>query len=177
MNQKTMIIKCILLCMAVSAHATKRLEYQTTVVDVLDGKSIVISNKVFVTGFEILSKETIELDGMDSPALDQPGGKEAHEHLKATVKGKRVKIIELTDSGNSLGGWIFEKGQTNSINLLMVETGMSWVKNQQITSVVPHDKMKKAQEKAKEAKKGLWSLDNPVPPWEWRKKRKDVEKQ
>ena len=177
MRQLSTTIRWVLLFMAVTAHATKRLEYQTTVVDVLDGKSIVISNKVFVTGFEILSNEKIELDGVDSPELDQPGGKEAHEFIKNAVKGHRVRIIELTDSGRSQGGWVFQKGQTNSVNLLMVETGMSWVKNQQITSVVPQDKMKKAQEKAKEAKKGLWSLDNPVPPWEWRKKRKDVEKQ
>lgn len=163
--------------MAVSAHATKRMEYQTTVVDVLDGKSIVISNKVFVTGFEILSKETIELDGMDSPELDQPGGKEAHAYLKDTVKGKRVKIIELTDAGNSQGGWIFPHNQTNSVNLLMIEKGMAWWKTQNIESVVSTERMKKAQEQAKEAKQGLWLLDNPVPPWEWRKKRKDVEKQ
>ncbi len=161
--------------MAVTAHATKRLEYQTTVVDVLDGKSIVISNKVFVTDFEILSNEKIELDGVDSPELDQPGGKEAHEFIKNAVKGQRVKIIELTDSGRSKGGWVFQRGQTNSVNLLMVEAGMSWAKDQQITSVVPLEKMKKAQEKAKEEKKGLWSLDNPVPPWEWRKKEKNAE--
>jgi len=95
--------------MAVSAHATKRMEYQTTVVDVLDGKSIVISNKVFVTGFEILSNEKIELDGVDSPDLDQPRGKEAHEFLKNAVKGQRVKIIELTDGGRSQGGVGFSK--------------------------------------------------------------------
>jgi len=172
MNKIRATLSCAFLCMAVTAHATKRLEYQTTVVDVLDGKSIVISNKVFVTGFEILSKETIELDGVDSPELDQPGGKEAHEFIKNAVKGQRVKITELTDGGCSRGGWVFQNGQTNSVNLLMVEAGMSWVKKQQITSVVPMEKMKKAQEKAKEGKKGLWSLDNPIPPWEWRKKEK-----
>lgn len=177
MNLKKLIINWMFFLSLLSAHASVRMEYQATVVDVLDGKTIVISNKVFDTGIEILSKESIELDGVDSPELDQPGGKEAHEFIKNAVKGHRVRIIELTDSGRSQGGWVFQKGQTNSVNLLMVETGMSWVKKQQITSVVPQDKMKKAQEKAKEAKKGLWSLDNPVPPWEWRKKMKDVEKQ
>jgi endonuclease YncB( thermonuclease family) len=157
--------------MAVSVHATKSVEYQTTVVDVLDGKTIVISNKVFDTGIEILSKETIELDGIDSPEMDQPGGKESHDFLKSTVKGQRVKIIELTDCGRSQGGWVFHKAQTNSVNLVMIEKGLAWSKKQQITSVVPLEKMKKTQEEAKEAKKGLWSLDNPVPPWEWREKK------
>jgi len=59
----------------------------------------------------------------------------------------------------------------------MIEKGMVWWKTQNIDSVVSIERMKKVQEQAKDTKQGLWLHDNPVPPWEWRKNRKDVEKQ
>ena len=37
--------------------------------------------------------------------------------------------------------------------------------------------MKRMQEQAKQAKRGLWSLDNPVPPWQWRKDKVSIHKQ
>jgi len=33
-------------------------------------------------------------------------------------------------------------------------------------------KFEKLEQEARQGKKGLWAESNPVPPWEWRKKKK-----
>ena len=50
----------------------------------------------------------------------------------------------------------------------MVQDGLAWHYKQYSKD----DKMAKAEVEARESKKGLWSDPNPVPPWEYRKKKK-----
>ncbi len=128
MKQNRTLVQLVLFFISNIAFATVRLEYETKVIDVIDGKTVVVSNKVSKTGIEISSAGTLELDGIDAPDLDQPGGKMAHECLKCMVNGQAVTIIEVSDNGHSRGGWIFRRDQTNCVNLLMVQKGMAWWK-------------------------------------------------
>ena len=51
------------------------------------------------------------------------------------------------------------------INLEMLNAGMAWA--------LPNSssEYQQAEKEARQAKKGLWSQPDPIPPWEWRKKK------
>ena len=55
------------------------------------------------------------------------------------------------------------------VNLRMVETGAAWWYPQFAHGKENRAALKAAQEKAQADKVGLWKLDGPVPPWDWRK--------
>ncbi len=154
--------------------ATRTLSYQTTVLDVIDGNTIVISNKVFKHGIHLRSDGNVELDGIATPRIEQLGGKEAKAFLTKLVKGKRVNIVEQTDRDQSRGAWVFVGLDDECVNLRLVEEGHAWLVDPRARFAVSmgkpkeaYSKLKTAFQKAKEQKRGIWTGDNPIPPWEW----------
>ncbi len=159
---------------ASTCMASRTLSYKTTVLDVIDGNTIVISNKVFQHGIELKAEDNVVLDGVASPKLEQTGGKEAKHFLEGLVKGKVVTIIELTDQGRSYGAWVFVGPDEECVNLRLVEEGHAWVVEPRAQFAVSMGKPKKAyarldkaRNQAEEQKKGIWASEDPVPPWEW----------
>lgn len=53
-------------------------------------------------------------------------------------------------------------------NEKMVESGLAWVYTQYAAANSP---LFRLEQQARLAKRGLWRDANPVPPWEWRKRR------
>ena len=152
-----------------SSWATRRLVYETQVVDVLDGDTIIISNKVFKSGATIRYIGTVDLDGIDAPELDQPGGAEAKTFLLNELKGKSISIMELTDRDKSQGGWVFRRHDNQNVNLLMVKKGLAWARKPKVHRACSSATLTDAQAEAQKEKHGLWSRESPVPPWEWLK--------
>lgn len=162
------------LLMVNTCWATKTLSYQTSVLDVIDGDTIVISNKVFKHGIQLRSEGNVELDGVAAPGVEQTGGKEAKAFLEKLVKGKSVNIVELTDQDRSRGAWVFVGPDETCVNLRLVEEGHAWLVEARAQFAVSmgkpkeaYGKLKNAFQKAKENKKGIWAAENPIPPWEW----------
>ena len=56
------------------------------------------------------------------------------------------------------------------VNLYMIKQGYAWyypfTKN--------NPEYQQAEQEARQAKRGLWADKNPIPPWEWRKSKKDL---
>ncbi|WP_263458905.1 MULTISPECIES: thermonuclease family protein [unclassified Gammaproteobacteria] len=48
-----------------------------------------------------------------------------------------------------------------------VESGAAWVYQKYTSDPILYE----AEEAAKENKRGLWALPDPLPPWEWRKRK------
>jgi endonuclease YncB( thermonuclease family) len=175
-NMKCIVLQVMSFGMLIvnTCWATSTLNYQTTVLDVIDGNTIVISNKVFKHGIQRRSDSNVELDGIATPRIEQLGGKEAKAFLERLVKGKSVNIIELTDQDRSRGAWVFVGPDEVCVNLRLVEEGHAWLVDPRAHYAVSmgkpkeaYGKLKTAFQKAKEKKRGIWADDNPVPPWEW----------
>lgn len=132
------------------------------VVGVLDGDTITVLDAAKV-------EHRIRLYGIDAPESTQDYGAKAKLALSSLVFGKEVQVV--VRAGDRYGRTVGQvySGDTYA-NRVMVENGMAWWYEHD----APQDTdVKDAEQKAKEAKLGLWAAANPLPPWEWRRRQKD----
>lgn len=127
------------------------------VVRVIDGDSLVLD----VRG----SQYEVELDGIDAPELDQPWGAAAADRLYASLTGVFV-VVNASGSGYWIRGNLVVRDR--DVALDMLSEGLAW-------STIPADPQQpfsdpynEAQNRAQTQRRGLWSDDNPIPPWAWR---------
>ena len=135
------------------------------VVDVYDGDTIYIEDAV--NGYLHL----VKLSAIDAPELAQQHGKISRQYLYDMVVGKkatadcyrtiraRVEICSVIVNGKDIG-------------LVQLETGMAWRKRRYVEGqhVKKRYAYEKAEAKAIEEKAGIWSQNNPLPPWKWRER-------
>lgn len=134
----------ILLC-----HVTK----------VTDGDTITIVTK------EGQSRR-IRLASIDAPELKQPYGRKSKDALSAMILGKEVLLVwHEKDRYRRLIGDLYHKDRW--INRDMISEGWAW----HYKKYSKDETLAKAEVTAREAKKGLWSDPNAIPPWEFREKR------
>lgn len=155
-------IICSVALICARSHAA---DYQLPgrVLRIIDGDSLVLD----VQG----SQYRIELWGIDAPERNQPWGEAAADQLNRTLTGSFVNI--RVDGGGDEGrfaGRLMLRDRDVGLDLLY--DGLAW-------SAVPTDGTHQqaehpydlAQRQASVARRGLWSDDRPVPPWEWRNRR------
>lgn len=124
---------------------------------VVDGDSV-----KFTFGADI--PVSIRLVGIDAPELGQHYGFEAKENLERQLAGKQPEIIfEENDKYGRKVCTLLIQGR--NLNLQLVADGFAWASPH--ASAIYHD----AQNTAMRRGVGLWSRVNPIPPWEWRKKK------
>ncbi|HEX8547955.1 MAG TPA: thermonuclease family protein [Cytophagaceae bacterium] len=128
------------------------------VIRVLDGDTI-----------EVLTddKKTvrIRLNGIDCPEKNQDFGNVAKEFTSKMVFGKEVEVDSIgTDRyGRTIANIIC--GSIN-LNQELVKNGLAW-------HYVKYSKdqvLAKLEVEARDAKLGLWSMPNPIAPWDFRHK-------
>ncbi|MEQ6169134.1 thermonuclease family protein [Ekhidna sp. MALMAid0563] len=108
----------------------------------------------------------IRLVGIDAPEVKQEHGVEARDYARSLLNGKELTVyLEPGETyGRKLGVVITNDGK--HFNYEMVAAGYAW-----FYDYYSDDKyLEAAYKRAKELKHGLWSLPNPVAPWDWRKK-------
>lgn len=108
----------------------------------------------------------VRLDAIDAPELGQPFGKASKAALSEMVFGKDVIVYEKSKDrwGRTVGHVVIGRKDTN---LEMLSAGMAWHYKKYDRNM----RLAAAEEEARSAKLGLWSDPQPVPPWEWRKKK------
>ena len=108
----------------------------------------------------------VRLHGIDTPERDQPYGKQATRNLDKLI-GRTVFVVERdTDRYGRLVGTLYTPEGVN-VNLEMVCNGSAWW----YSRYAKNDRaMASCQDDAKEAGLGLWADDDPMPPWEWRRR-------
>lgn len=148
------IILLILLCTIFS----KNLITNSVVINIIDGDTItVIQNK---------KKIKCRLAGIDAPEKSQSYGQMSKKNLSKLIYKKPVHInIIDTDRYNRAVCWITTSYGLN-VNLEQVKKGMAWV-YRRYTGYI---ELYRAEDKAKKEKRGLWSDNNPIAPWAYRKK-------
>lgn len=149
--------------LALSAAAAETLTGR--VVGIADGDTITVldSNR---------QQHKIRLSGIDAPEKKQPFGERSKQHLAEMVFNKTVTVEwqKLDRYGRTVG-----KVMVNGVdvNLVQVKAGMAWWYEKYRKEQSERDQyLYSAQEQEAKAKRvGLWSDQNPVPPWDWRKSR------
>jgi|LakMenE01Jun11ns_1017448.scaffolds.fasta_scaffold9913871_4 endonuclease YncB( thermonuclease family) len=109
----------------------------------------------------------VRLDAIDAPELGQPFGQASKRALSEKVFGKDVVVIAKTrDKYGRTVGHVMVDGR--DVNLEMLEEGMAWHYEK-----YDHNKrLRAAEQAARAAQRGLWQDLTSVPPWDWRKSRK-----
>ena len=111
---------------------------------------------------------TCRLYGIDAPEKRQSYGKQATEILKDLILGKSVKITLTGDKTYGREVCIIYAGGIN-INRKMVALGYAWAYKRYLKSPYTSEYID-AENRARVDRLGLWQDDNPVAPWEYRRK-------
>ena len=132
--------------------------YQATVVAVHDGDTITVRS-------DITTK--IRLFGIDAPELKQPHGQASKQALSGLVFGKTVTVTPANK--DRYGRTVAQiKADGVDVNNKMVELGAAWW----YTDYAKNDTIKQQLQSDAQGKRiGLWADKNPMPPWDFRKKK------
>ena len=108
----------------------------------------------------------VRLYGIDTPERDQPYGTQATRNLNKLIGGRVFVVERDTDRYGRLVGVIYTPEGVN-VNEAMVCNGSAWWYSRYAKG---NRALSKCQAEAKKAALGLWADDDPMPPWEWRRR-------
>jgi micrococcal nuclease len=135
-------------------------EYQSKVVRALDGYTLEVLHNQHT--------ERIRLSGIDCPEKGRTFGQPAKHAASALTFGKQVTAQShgYDKYRRTLGDVLLPDGK--NVNQELVKDGWCWW----YRKYAPVDSVLEGLEnEAREARKGLWADPQPVPPWEWRKRK------
>jgi endonuclease YncB( thermonuclease family) len=155
--------------------------------DVITGKVIKVTDGDTVDILDAnFTKHHVRLNGIDAPEKDQPFGRRAQQKLSEFVFGKEVDFDWVkTDHRDRPVGVVFVApigcstcDKTVDAGFEVVKAGLAWHYKEYQRNQTPEDRVKyaEAEDWARAAQTGLWIDPNPVPPWEWRKAKREAYK-
>ena len=156
-RQLPQLLVLVSLFLANAAHA----DFTGPVVSVLDGDTLEVLNGHHA--------ERIRLSGIDCPEKGQAYGQKANHAASDLAFGKNITVQTHGHDKykRTLGDVILPDGM--NLNQELVKQGWCWW----YRKYAPGDTvLERLETEAREAKKGLWTDPQPVPPWEWRQQRK-----
>ena len=126
---------------------------------VIDGDSL----RIRISG---LGPVEVRLHGVDTPEYDQPYGSAAERELRRLVARQRVDLVsETVDSYGRLVATVY-RGDLN-VNRELVRRGYAWWYRRYARFDFA---LRRAEKEARAQRLGLWRDDDPMPPWDWRRK-------
>jgi micrococcal nuclease len=134
--------------------------FTAKVIGITDGDTIVVLT-------DRKQQIKIRLEGIDCPEPKQDFGNRAKQ---ATAKLCFGKMVRVKKTGIDRYGRMLASVYVGNVcvNEELIRQGMAW----HYKEYNKDPKLAKLEVKARRAKTGLWSLKNPVAPWEWRKMQK-----
>ncbi len=138
----------------------------------LSGKVVSIADGDTITILDDNKKQhKIRLYGIDTPEKSQAFGKAAKKHTSNLVARKRVQVTSYdTDKYGRTVGVVAVDGV--NVNRSLIENGFAWQYRRYCKASFCNDWLQ-LERSARAAKVGLWSDATPVPPWEWRKGKRN----
>ena len=124
------------------------------VLQIVDGDSVTVS----MNG----ELERVRLADIDAPDHDQPFSIDSRQSLFDLCLWVHA---ELSSISRDHYGRTMARVKCNGVdvNAEQVRRGLAWVKDQSAKD----RSLYKLQNEARSARRGLWSRESPVPPWEW----------
>lgn len=128
------------------------------VMEVIDGDTL-----------EMKRSGRVRLHGVDAPERAQRFGPEATRFLERLVEGVSLEVRPTDrDRYGRLVAWLLlPEGTTVQEELLLA--GLAWWYERYAPN---SDALARSEQAARGAKRGLWSQTDPIPPWEWRARRR-----
>ena len=115
----------------------------------------------------LMDRTRVRPHGVDAPERDQLYGPMATAALEYMV-ARSVYLVEVDEDGyGRLVGQLFHSKEGYDINASMVCAGYAWWYERYAPD---SQTLSDCQVEAKQAPKGLWEDEDPMPPWEWRRK-------
>jgi endonuclease YncB( thermonuclease family) len=106
----------------------------------------------------------IRLEGIDCPEMGQDFGTRAKRFTSSLVFGRDVQVKEYSrDRYGRMVARVSLGGQ--DVSLEIIKAGLAWYYKKYSSDPA----LAEAEERARNAKQGLWSMPSPVPPWEYRR--------
>lgn len=131
--------------------------YNGTIIRIIDGDTFVFQTEE--------GSLKVRMFGTDAPERDQPYSKESADFLKQYLNKDATLKTRGVDRYSRTLGVLYIDGQ--DINLLSIKKGISWHFKRYSSDI----QYAQAEEYARNSKTGLWALQNPIPPWEWRQNK------
>ena len=137
-------------------------------VPILQGSRVHISDGDTIR----LDGERIRLACIDATEADQPYGSQSAQRLRDLMgRGSQlnVQVLDTDRYGRSVAElWVGEV----YIQEALVREGLAWVYPQYLHRCsTTAEQLIQAQEEAVLFNRGLWAVDDPIPPWQWRRRR------
>lgn len=106
-------------------------------------------------------QQKLVLAGIDAPEPGQPYGRESRESLAELVFGKRIAVVVI---GRDTAGLEICQVSVDGrdVSAALVAAGAAWADPTTGTHLTSE------QQQAQQGRRGLWTEDNPQPPWEFR---------
>jgi len=129
-----------------------------TVIKIIDGDT-----------FDLLTKNKntirVRMNGIDCPERKQDFYKVAKDALAEYIFNKEVRLVTTGWDRNKRTIALVYCDEEN-INLAMIKNGYAW----HYKKYSADSSFAKAEKQARIGKKGLWKMNNPLPPWKFRRK-------
>lgn len=136
----------------------------TAPLEVFSGRVVGISDGDTLSVMRQGESVRIRLEGIDAPERGQDFGRRATQALSELAHGKnaRVEVQTIDRYGRRVARVIVEGVDTSEE---LVRRGLAWHYTQYSSDAV----LARLEREAREARRGLWSVANPQPPWEFRR--------
>ena len=162
MNRKTCLL-CAFLFLLLTQPAFSW-AWSGEVVGIAGGDMITVLNS------KTLKDVKIRLYGIDCPEGGQAFSKRAKQFTSEMVFGKVVEVGAITvDHYGRTVSLVYVEGKGVCDEL--IRAGLAWVYYLYCNLLICAE-WKNLEAEAKEAKRGLWSEHNPIPPWEFRRQKR-----
>ena len=141
---------------------TAAAEFSARVVSVIDGDDIVVRHNGL--------NEDVRLYGIDCPEEGQAYGRRAKEFTTKLAYHKTVKVQTYGPDafGRTIANVILPDGRL--LNYELIKAGLAWWFRRYAPE---NEELAKLEKEARTSKKELWKDPNPIPPWVFRKLRRD----
>ena len=136
--------------------------------DVLTGKVVSIQDGDSITVLHAGRQVPVRLWGIDCPERYQPFSRRARQHTSDAVFGKTVRVeVRETDRYDRIVGTVYT-ADGRELNAELLREGLAWWYRRYAPGRRDYEAL---EEEARRAKRGLWTDADPVPPWEWRRRK------
>jgi hypothetical protein len=166
MKDKLIAISLAAFLCALSGHGERTLEYQAVVSAISENHAVIVTNKILQGGASMNGRFEIPLAGVAAGTEAQMPSAVSN-FLTGALVGKVAQFIEHTDRDKSYGAWIYTAEYTNSINLMLIESGLACrTRHLSFSSAIDSEgknqaaQMEAAELRAKQRSIGIWSTTN-----------------
>lgn len=130
------------------------------------GKVVGVADGDTITVLRYQEPVKVRLAEIDAPEKAQAFGNRSKQALSTLVYGKTVLVVEQgQDRYKRTIGRVYQSAL--DVNAEQIKQGMAWVYQKYAKDAT----LFQLESDAKAQKHGLWADADPIPPWEWRRRR------